>query len=97
MSSLGLSLLICTMQGVKKEETLRPTLDCFLAQLLCTEAAVGVKGSRDRPGFSGNKTRLQWTPGVGNRAVVPGFPSGSCGLQGLRLSVLGGGITALSL
>lgn len=98
MSSLGLSLLVCIMQGIKKEEPPRPTLARSLPQLLCTEgAAVGAQGSRERPGFSGNETSLQWTSGVGSRAAVPGFPSGSCGLQGLRPSVLSGAIIALSL
>jgi hypothetical protein len=84
--------------GGRKEEPLRPTLACSLPQLLRTEgAAVGAKGSRERPGCSGNKTRLQWTSGVGSRAAVSGFPSGSCGQQGLKPSVLSGGIVALSL
>lgn len=84
MSFLGLSLLICANAGVKKGEYF---IASFLPQLL-PEVAVGEKGSGEWPGFSGNKT--------GCRAV-PGFPSGNCGLQGLRLSVLGGKITALSL
>lgn len=85
MSFLGLSLLICTNAGVKTGEYF---IASFLPQLL-PEVAIGEKGSGEWPGFSGNKT--------GCRAAVPGFPSGNCGLQSLRPSVLGGKIMALSL
>lgn len=85
MSFLGLSLLICANAGVKKGEYF---IANFLPQLL-PEVAVGEKSSGEWPGFSGNQT--------GCRAAVSGFPSGNCGLRGLRLSVLGGEIMALSL
>lgn len=71
MSFLGLSLLICANAGVRKGEYFRLALASFLSQLL-PEVAVGEKGSREWPGFSGNKT--------GCRAAVPGFPSGNYGL-----------------
>lgn len=88
VSFLGLSLLICANAGVRKAEYFRRALASFLPQML-PEAAVGEKGSGEWPGFSGNKT--------GCRAAVPRFPNGNCGLWGLRLFVLGGEITALSL